>query len=62
MLTPQPYITILRLEREAQERKPRELREFEDRLLESFDKPKVAQRREPRRLQRLALSLRAFLF
>lgn len=61
MLTPQPYITILRLEREAREHQPRYLREFEDNLLEATPPP-AAKKREPRRLNRLVLSLRAFLF
>lgn len=59
MLTPQPYLTILRLEREAREQQPRYLRDVEERLLETAP---AARKREPRRLRGLVLSLRAFLF
>lgn len=61
MMTPHPYFTIVRLEREAQNHQPRYLREFEDVLLEARPAP-AAKKREPRRLSRLVLSLRAFLF
>lgn len=61
MMTPHPYFTIVRLEREAQDHQPSYLREFEDVLLEATPTP-VAPRRESRRLSRLVLSLRAFLF
>lgn len=61
MLTPQPYLTILRLEREAKEGTPRYLREFEELLLEGSPAPAVKEDRR-RRLRGLVLNLRAFLF
>lgn len=62
MLTPQPYLTIVRLEREAQEHQPRYLREFEEHLREAPPTPVPTRRREHPRLRGLALGLRAFLF
>lgn len=62
MLTPQPYLTILRLEREARENQPRYLREFEAQLRESPTAPVGTRWRERRRLRSVVLHLRAFLF
>lgn len=61
MLTPQPYLTILRLEREAQDHQPRYLREIEEHLLETVPAAVTAER-EASRMRALVLNLRAFLF
>jgi hypothetical protein len=42
MLTPQPYLTIARLEREARNHQPRYLREIEEHLLETTPAPVAA--------------------